>query len=225
MLGGATVLSSCALPRNQAEVMHGAVLGGPVPLYKTGSIGEFFKAGLVLPDVGGYVRAEFDVLNIGSDGLVNPSKGGGKGSTKTVAQLALPRKISSYDLSGTNCEMRAAVPSTNPATSPAAAPPAAAPLIAAARPPAAPARAVPKAALPVAPTVTPAAAPAVSGYGRELVDSLWTSNQCLAAVAVAELRNATAPPPQIVSASPVHGNADSYLRLVNLAIESSSQAN
>ncbi len=104
------VMSGCALPRNQTEVMHGKVLGGKVPLYQTGSLVEFFRAGLVVPDVGGYARTEFDVFNIGRDGRFSSASGGGEASQGTVAQVALPRRVSSYDLSRSNCEMRAAVP-------------------------------------------------------------------------------------------------------------------
>lgn len=106
-----SVLSSCMLPRNHSEVMRGSVRGGDVPLYMTGSMSEFYRAGLILPDVGGYVRAEFDVLDVGADGLISPSTGGkGAGHSRPVAQVAIPSLVSSYDLSRSTCEMRAACP-------------------------------------------------------------------------------------------------------------------
>lgn len=114
----AGMLSSCMLPRNHAEVMHGKVHGGDVPLYKTGSMDDFFRAGLILPDIGGYVRAEFDVLDLGADGRVRPSNDDSEaGPSKTVAQIAIPSLVSSYDLSRSSCEMRAACP-TDQDTSP-----------------------------------------------------------------------------------------------------------
>lgn len=118
LLGGCA-LSSCRLPRHHAEVMHGSVLGGKVPLFKTGTISEFFRAGLILPDVGGYVRAEFDVLDVGGDGRVSSSKeSGGSPKKGTVAQVAIPRLVSSFDLSRSDLQMRAALPAEKKPTIP-----------------------------------------------------------------------------------------------------------
>lgn len=172
-------LSGCRLPRNQAEVMHGKVQGGEVPLYKTGSIDEFYRAGLILPDVGGYVRAEFDVLNVQGDGSVSTSSGGrGKGAG-TVAQVAIPRLVSSYDLSRSNVEMRAAAPAAGAAGSAAVGEvPAPAPSAIAAAPVA---PRLPQAAptpLPVRPApLVMAAAPVPS---LPAVKDLWASNPYVA---------------------------------------------
>lgn len=106
-----STLSSCMLPRNQAQVMHGTVRGGDVPLYMAGTFDDFFHAGLILPDVGGYVRAEFDVMDIGSDGLLSPSLAGKGPAPK--AQIAFPRFLSSHDLSG-SAEIRHALPVNEP---------------------------------------------------------------------------------------------------------------
>ncbi|MBL9129666.1 MAG: hypothetical protein JNG86_00595 [Verrucomicrobiaceae bacterium] len=86
------------------------VRGGDVPLYMPGGIRDFFRAGLILPGSGGYARAEYDVLDIGDDGRVVPSSG--RKGVKTVAQVAIPSTVSSFDLSRTNIEMRGAVPAT-----------------------------------------------------------------------------------------------------------------
>jgi hypothetical protein len=94
------------MPKNHSEVMHGKVRGGDVPLYLTGCLNEFMSAGLILPDLGGYVRAEWDVMDIGADGKLSPSKDEG---SDPLAQMAIPRLVSSFKLDE-GLEMRRAEP-------------------------------------------------------------------------------------------------------------------
>lgn len=103
-------LPSCMMPKNHAEVMHGKVKGGDVPLYLTGHLNEFMSAGLILPDAGGYVRAEWDVMDIGADGKMSPSKDEG---SDPVAQMAIPRLVSSFKLDE-GLEMRRAQSASAP---------------------------------------------------------------------------------------------------------------
>lgn len=130
---GVCMLSSCSLPRNHSELMRGNQVRGDVPLYMPGGLWDFFRAGLILPGSGGYARAEYDVMDIGEDGNVVSSSG--REGVKTVAQVAIPSSIASFDLSRTSIEMRGAVPATKKeraAQSPAAAQPAETPMLAAA---------------------------------------------------------------------------------------------
>jgi hypothetical protein len=103
---GLCALTSCVLPKNHSQVMHGNVRGGDVPLYMTGSMDDFLGADLILPDFGGYVRLEYDVFDLGKDGLLSPAL---KAAASPMAQIAIPRLISSFNLDD-GFEIRHALP-------------------------------------------------------------------------------------------------------------------
>lgn len=93
----ALILAGCVLPKNQSNVMHGDVRGGEVPLYMLGSLGEFAGGGLVIPSRSGYVRTEWDIMDMGADGALTPAWGSPQ---EPLAQVAIPRLISTINLPG-----------------------------------------------------------------------------------------------------------------------------
>ena len=93
----ALVLAGCVLPKNHSNVMHGDVRGGDVPLYMLGALNEFAGAGLVIPSRSGYVRTEWDIMDMGADGSLTPAWGSPQ---EPLAQVAIPRLISTINLPG-----------------------------------------------------------------------------------------------------------------------------
>jgi hypothetical protein len=98
------LLASCALPKNHSQVLHGDVRGGDVPLYMMGSLPDFSNAGLIL---GRYIRTEYDVLDLDSNGFLCTSW---KNENPPLAQVAIPRLVTSIDIPG-HFEVRYALPS------------------------------------------------------------------------------------------------------------------
>lgn len=103
VLSTAVVLSSCSLPRNHSQVLHGDRRGGDVPLYMMGSLPDFSNAGLVL---GRYVRTEYDIFDLDSNGFLSPSW---EHDASPLAQVAIPRLVASIDIPG-HFEVRYALP-------------------------------------------------------------------------------------------------------------------
>lgn len=100
----AAFLSSCALPpKNHSQVLHGDRRGGDVPLYMMGSLPDFSNAGLVL---GRYVRTEYDIFDLDSNGFLSPSW---DHDASPLAQVAIPRLVASIDIPG-HFEVRYALP-------------------------------------------------------------------------------------------------------------------
>lgn len=104
-----SLLASCALPKNHSQVLHGDVRGGDVPLYMMGGLPDFSNAGLVL---GRYVRTEYDVLDLDSNGFLCSTW---SSETSPQAQVAIPRLVASIDIPG-HFEVRYALPADESAT-------------------------------------------------------------------------------------------------------------